>query len=129
MIDQTECNDFIEALQCRCIPSRKTIISIARPDYWTAGKMSTSKIAPVTNQWMQELNIDKKFPATHTAMKKLCREHGQEKSTILILKYGEGGFNYTASDLYWIIPEVEFGSPNQIPVAQSKANVLKPNRW
>jgi hypothetical protein len=59
-----------------------------------------AQIAPVANQWMQELNIDKKFPAAHTAMKKLCQEHGQEKPTILILKYGEGGFNTLHQDLY-----------------------------
>ncbi len=59
-----------------------------------------AEIAPVANKWMQELNIDKKFPATHKAMKKLCREHGQVKPTVLILKYGEGGFNTLHQDLY-----------------------------
>ncbi|WP_317043954.1 2OG-Fe(II) oxygenase [Chryseobacterium sp. T16E-39] len=50
-----------------------------------------AEIAPVANQWMQELNIEKKFPSTHKVMKKLCWEHGQKKPTVLILKYGKGG--------------------------------------
>jgi len=101
-------------------------------------------IAPVANQWMQELNINKKFPATHKAMKKLCKEHGQEKPTVLILKYGKGGFNTLHQDLYGeiffpmqmvlILDQFdkdytggEFVLTEQIPRAQSKANVLKPN--
>ena len=59
-----------------------------------------AEIAPVANQWMQELNVDKKFPANHRAMKKLCHEHGQEKPTVLILKYGKDGFNTLHQDLY-----------------------------
>jgi hypothetical protein len=103
-----------------------------------------SKIAIVANQWMNELNIDKGFPATHHEMKKLCHEHGQEKPTVLILKYGEGGFNTLHQDLYgdiyfpiqmvFMLDQTdkdytggEFVITEQIPRAQSKANVLKPN--
>lgn len=104
-----------------------------------------AEIAPVANQWMQELHIDKKFPATHRAMRELCRQHGQEKPTILILKYGEGGFNTLHQDLYgeiyfpmqmvFMLDQVdedytggEFVITEQIPRAQSRANVLKPDR-
>ncbi len=104
-----------------------------------------AKIAPVANRWMQELNIDQQFPATHHEMKKLCWDHGQEKPTILILKYGEGGFNTLHQDLYgevyfpmqmvFMLDQTdtdytggEFILTEQIPRAQSKANVLKPNR-
>lgn len=104
-----------------------------------------AEIAPVANQWMQELNIDKEFPATHEAMKKRCKEHGQEKPTVLILKYGEGGFNALHQDLYgeiyfpmqmvFMLDQVdddytggEFVITEQIPRAQSKVNVLRPNR-
>ena len=34
-------------------------------------------IAPVANQWMLELNMDKRFPASHAAMRNLCQQHGQ----------------------------------------------------
>ena len=104
-----------------------------------------AEIAPVANQWMQELNINKQFPATHKAMTKLCREHGQEKPTVLILKYGKGGFNTLHQDLYgeiyfpmqlvFMLDQAdkdytggEFVITEQIPRAQSKANILKPNR-
>lgn len=102
-----------------------------------------AKIASVANQWMQELKIDKQFPATHQEMKKLCQEHGQEKPTVLILKYSEGGFNTLHQDLYgdiyfpmqmvFMLDQTdrdyiggEFVITEQIPRAQSKANVLKP---
>jgi len=103
-----------------------------------------AEIAPVANQWMQELNISVRFPDTHQEMKALCKEHGQEKPTILILKYGEGGFNTLHQDLYgeiyfpmqmvFMLDQIdqdytggEFVITEQIPRAQSKANVLKPN--
>jgi hypothetical protein len=102
-------------------------------------------IAPIANQWMEVLNIDTKFPATHEALKQQCHAHGQTKPTVLILKYGEGGFNTLHQDLYGDIyfpmqlvlflnePEEdytggEFVLTEQIPRAQSKANVLKPRR-
>lgn len=101
------------------------------------------KIAPVANQWMRELKIDTPFPSSHKAMKKLCAEHGQEKPTVLILKYGVGGFNTLHQDLYgevffpiqivFMLNEAdhdytggELIITEQIPRAQSKANVLKP---
>lgn len=159
VLTQTECNHFIEAYNADDT-YRKTI-SMQRyrfglgeykyfqyplPDLITALRENVyAQIAPVANQWMQELNIDKKFPATHTAMKELCKEHGQEKPTILILKYGEGGFNTLHQDLYgefffpmqmvFMLDQAdedytggEFVITEQIPRAQPKANVLKPNR-
>ena len=103
-----------------------------------------AEIAPVANQWMQELNVDKKFPANHRAMKKLCHEHGQEKPTVLILKYGKDGFNTLHQDLYgeiyfpmqmvFMLDQIdkdytggEFVITEQIPRAQSKVNVLTPD--
>jgi hypothetical protein len=102
-------------------------------------------LAPVANQWMEVLNIDNRFPATHEALKKLCHDQGQTKPTVLILKYGKNGFNTLHQDLYGEIyfpmqlvlflnePEEdytggEFVLTEQIPRAQSKANVLRPKR-
>jgi uncharacterized protein len=102
-------------------------------------------IAPVANQWMNALNIDKHFPPTHSELKALCHQHGQTKPTILILKYGAGGFNTLHQDLYGdiyfpmqlvlFLNEVdedytggEFVLTESIPRAQSKANVIKPKR-
>ncbi|HEY4655317.1 MAG TPA: 2OG-Fe(II) oxygenase [Cyclobacteriaceae bacterium] len=114
------------------------IISVLRDNVYT-------KIAPVANQWMEELNLDRRFPLAHKEMIRLCHEHGQEKPTALILKYGKGGFNTLHQDLYGevffmmqivlMLDQVdedysggEFVITEQIPRAQSKANVLKPNR-
>lgn len=102
-------------------------------------------LAPVANQWMEALNIDRRFPSTHEALKRLCHDQGQTKPTVLILKYGEGGFNTLHQDLYGEIyfpmqlalflnePDEdytggEFVLTEQIPRAQSKANVLRPKR-
>lgn len=100
-------------------------------------------LAPIADQWMKVLGIDRQFPATHQAFKKLCHDKGQIHPTILLLKYGQGGFNTLHQDLYGDIyfpmqlvlflnePEVdytggEFVLTEQIPRAQSKANVLQP---
>jgi len=100
-------------------------------------------IAPVTNQWMEELGIEKHFPSSHEEMRELCEKAGQNKPTALILKYAEGGFNTLHQDLYgevyfpvqmvFMLNQVnrdyaggEFVITEQFPRAQSKANVLTP---
>jgi hypothetical protein len=102
-------------------------------------------IAPVANQWMEELKSDKRFPPIHQEMKKICHQNGQTKPTVLILKYGEEGFNTLHQDLYgeiyfplqvvFMLDQAgedytggEFVITEQVPRAQSKANVLQPNR-
>ncbi|HVI48730.1 MAG TPA: 2OG-Fe(II) oxygenase [Chitinophaga sp.] len=102
-------------------------------------------IVPVANRWMTELGLATRFPASHAEMKELCNNHGQTKPTALILKYGEGGFNTLHQDLYgevyfpmqivFILDQPdedftggEFVITEQIPRAQSKANVLKPGK-
>lgn len=102
-------------------------------------------IAPVANKWMEVLNIAQRYPDTHAALKEHCHDNGQTKPTILILKYGKDGFNTLHQDLYGDIyfpmqlvvflnePEEdytggEFVLTEQIPRAQSKANVLRPQR-
>jgi hypothetical protein len=102
-------------------------------------------IAPVANKWMEVLNIPQRYPDTHAALKEHCHANGQTKPTILILKYGKDGFNTLHQDLYGDIyfpmqlvvflnePEAdytggEFVLTEQIPRAQSKANVLRPQR-
>jgi uncharacterized protein len=102
-------------------------------------------LVPLANQWMQELNIEEKFPADHADMIRLCRDRGQEKSTLLILKYGAGGFNTLHQDLYGEIffpfqvvlflnePGIDYAGGSfvmieQVPRAQSKAIVIQPRR-
>ena len=100
-------------------------------------------IAPVANQWMEELNLPTRFPKSHTEMIGLCREKGQTKPTALILTYGEGGYNTLHQDLYgevffpmqmvFVLNQAgedftggEFVITEQVPRAQSKVNVLVP---
>lgn len=102
-------------------------------------------IAPVANQWMAELGLDRRFPLTHREMKAVCHQNGQVNPTALILKYGPGGFNTLHQDLYgevyfpiqcvFILDQPgedftggEFVITEQVPRAQSKANVLNPGR-
>lgn len=102
-------------------------------------------IAPVANKWMEVLNIDKRFPASHPELQALCHAAGQTRPTVLILKYGEGGFNTLHQDLYGEIffpmqlvlflnepgeeyTGGEFVLTEAIPRAQSKANVIQPRR-
>lgn len=100
-------------------------------------------IAPVANQWMEELGLPTRFPESHKEMIRLCGKKGQTKPTALILKYGEGGFNTLHQDLYgevffpmqmvFVLNQAgedftggEFVITEQVPRAQSKVNVLVP---
>lgn len=103
------------------------------------------KLAPIANTWMKVLHIDKQFPARHEELLTLCKSSQQEKATILILKYGKGGYNTLHQDLYGDVwfpiqlvlflndPEQdytggEFVLTQQNPRAQSKAIVLRPGK-
>ena len=102
-------------------------------------------LAPIANQWMEWLRLEKRFPATFAELQTLCHSHGQTKPTALILRYGAGGHNTLHQDLYGdiffpiqlvlILNEPgedytggEFVLVEQAPRAQSKAIVLQPRR-
>jgi uncharacterized protein len=103
------------------------------------------KLAPVANNWMKALNIQKHFPEALNGLLEECHAHNQTKPTSLILKYGEGGYNTLHQDLYGEIffpiqvvlfldepgkdyDGGEFVLIEQRPRAQSKAIVLKPGK-
>ena len=103
------------------------------------------RLAPIANNWMNQLRIEKHFPETFEELQTLCHRNNQTKPTPLILKYGKGGFNTLHQDLYGEIffpiqtvfflnePEKdytggEFVLLQQTPRAQSKAIVLKPRK-
>lgn len=103
------------------------------------------RLAVIANNWMQALQIDKQFPEDFAALQQQCHEAGQTQPTVLILKYGPGGFNTLHQDIYGDIyfpmqlvlflnePGVdytggEFVLTQQIPRAQSKAIVLQPKK-
>ncbi|MBS1688894.1 MAG: 2OG-Fe(II) oxygenase [Bacteroidetes bacterium] len=103
------------------------------------------QLAPIANAWMSALKIDKAFPGTLQALQEQCHSVGQNRPTVLILKYGEGGHNTLHQDLYGEVyfpmqlviflsePDDdytggEFVLTQQTPRAQSKAMVLKPRK-
>ncbi|HEY9000237.1 MAG TPA: 2OG-Fe(II) oxygenase [Mucilaginibacter sp.] len=100
-------------------------------------------LASVANTWMKILNIDKRFPETHSELLEECHTHQQTRPTPLILRYDKGGYNTLHQDLYGDIyfpmqlvlfldepgkdyEGGEFILIEQRPRAQSKAIVLKP---
>ncbi|MGJ1367645.1 2OG-Fe(II) oxygenase [Sphingobacterium spiritivorum] len=102
-------------------------------------------LAAVANAWNRALHIEVEFPAEHEVLLKQCHDQQQTKATVLILKYGPGGFNTLHQDLYGEVyfpmqillflsePEVDFTGGEfvllqQIPRAQSQAIVLKPKK-
>jgi hypothetical protein len=102
-------------------------------------------LAPVANRWMEQVGVETRFPSSHEDLRDRCREKGQTKPTVLILKYGEGGFNTLHQDLYGEVyfpmqlvlflnqpgedyTGGEFVLTEQIPRAQSKAIVLQPRQ-
>jgi len=104
-----------------------------------------AKLVPVANAWMKALNDPRTFPANLATLQQQCREHGQDKPTVLILQYGEGGHNTLHQDLYGEIffpmqlvlfldepgrdyTGGEFVLVQQTPRAQSKAMVLTPRQ-
>jgi Uncharacterized protein conserved in bacteria len=103
------------------------------------------KLAPIANIWFKVLNIKTQFPLEHEKLLEQCHQNGQKKATVLILKYGKGGFNTLHQDLYGAIyfplqivfmldePNKDFTGgelvlTQQIPRAQSKAIVLNPKK-
>jgi Uncharacterized protein conserved in bacteria len=102
-------------------------------------------LAPIANTWFKVLNMGSEFPLNHAAFLENCRKNNQQEATVLILKYGKGGFNTLHQDLYgdvyfpmqlvFMLDEVEkdftggeFVLTQQIPRAQSKAIVLTPKK-
>lgn len=103
------------------------------------------KLVPIANSWMKALHIPAVFPGTHAELLKQCQANNQLKATVLILKYGKGGFNTLHQDLYGDVyfpiqlvlflnePDEDFTGgefvlTQQTPRAQSKAIVLKPKK-
>ena len=102
-------------------------------------------LARIANNWMQVLKGGSPFPSSFGELQELCHINKQDKPTVLILKYGEGGFNTLHQDLYGEIffpmqlvlflnepgkdyTGGEFVLTEQIPRAQSRAIVLQPQR-
>lgn len=104
-----------------------------------------STIYPVANTWSKALQLKTQYPPTHNEFLAWCKKHEQTLATPLLLKYGAGGYNTLHQDLYGEVyfpfqavvflnePGVdytggEFVLTQQVPRAQSKAQVLQPKQ-
>jgi hypothetical protein len=114
------------------------VVQALREEFYNA-------LTPIANDWMQKLSIQTQFPKTHAELIDQCKTHSQKRPTPLILHYTTGGFNTLHQDLYGEVyfpfqvvfvltqqgRDYEGGElvlVEQIPRAQSKAEVLKPNQ-
>ena len=103
------------------------------------------QLAPVANNWMDVLNIEKQFPTGLDRLLEHCHANGQNRPTPLILKYARWGYNALHQDLYGDIyfpmqavlflsrpgedyTGGEFVLIEQTPRAQSRAIVLNPGQ-
>jgi len=159
VLTQEECNDLIlqyrnEALYRKTINMERYRFGLGEYKYFQyplppivqeLREYVYPKLAPIANNWMQVLNIDKHFPLVLSELSALCQSKGQNKPTPLILQYGKGGYNTLHQDLYGDVyfpmqlviflnePDEdykggEFVLIEQRPRAQSKAIVLKPRK-
>ena len=103
-----------------------------------------SYLAPIANSWCQQVNLNVHYPETHSHFVSECQGKNQNRPTPLILKYEAGGYNTLHQDLYGNIYfpfqvvfmlaqhgiDYEGGElvmVEQVPRAQSKAEVIRPN--
>ncbi|HEV8513083.1 MAG TPA: 2OG-Fe(II) oxygenase [Cyclobacteriaceae bacterium] len=102
-------------------------------------------LATLANQWSSLLADEPTYPETHSDFIALCHKHKQDRPTPLILHYQSGGFNTLHQDLYgeiyfpfqvvFVLSQHgadydggELVMTEQLPRAQSKANVIVPNQ-
>lgn len=57
-------------------------------------------LAPLANEWMQQLGFEISFPKTHKQFIRHCHAQGQTRPTPLLLRYETGGYNCLHQDLY-----------------------------
>jgi hypothetical protein len=102
-------------------------------------------LAPIANEWMELLGIDRRFPLAHQAFLDECFAADQTKPTALLLKYEAGDYNCLHEDIYGPVafpfqatiylsrPGDEFDGGEVVlterrPRAQVRAHVLRPQQ-
>ncbi len=102
-------------------------------------------LSKIANAWMKQLSIDINYPEQHHQLIEICKANQQQRPTPLILRYETGGYNTLHQDLYGTVyfpfqvvlaltqsgedfTGGEFVLTEQVPRAQSKAEVLIPNQ-
>jgi len=102
-------------------------------------------LVPVANDWMEKLSLGTRFPMEHQQLIQECSAHEQLRPTPLILRYEAGGYNTLHQDLYgpvyfpfqvvFVLTQSgvdheggELVFTDQVPRAQSRAEVVNPNQ-
>jgi hypothetical protein len=102
-------------------------------------------LSTIANQWATLLKNEIIYPENHSDFITLCHKHKQNRPTPLILHYQTRGFNTLHQDLYgeiyfpfqvvFVLSQhgIDYGGgelvmTEQLPRAQSKANVIIPNQ-
>ncbi len=102
-------------------------------------------LSVLANTWMEKLGSKIIYPKTHIELIEQCKSNLQARPTPLILRYEAGGFNTLHQDLYGeiffpfqiliVLSQVgkdydggELVMTSQVPRAQSRAEVVKPNQ-
>jgi uncharacterized protein len=57
-------------------------------------------LAEIAHEWMVALKHNQAFPASLSDFLSICRQHGQDKPTPLLLRYRAGDYNCLHQDLY-----------------------------
>jgi hypothetical protein len=57
-------------------------------------------LAPIANQWNEQMGIDIEYPKAHDAFLKRCHQAGQTRPTPLLLQYGPDDYNCLHQDIY-----------------------------
>jgi hypothetical protein len=59
-----------------------------------------SQLVPVANRWNETMNLDVRYPESHTDFVRRCHEAGQQRPTPLLLQYGTDDYNCLHQDVY-----------------------------
>ena len=102
-------------------------------------------LSTLAKEWMQKLGVDMHYPEQHQQLLERCKAKNQHRPTPLILRYQHGGYNTLHQDLYgevyfpfqvvFVLTQHgvdheggDFVLTEQLPRAQSKAEVIRPNQ-
>ena len=58
------------------------------------------RVAPIANHWRQLLQEQARYPETLQEFLRHCHQHGQRRTTPILLRYTEGGYNELHQDIW-----------------------------